>query len=309
MSHPKLYPFPKFPRASRRKLDPNTLIRYRSADHSTLVMSWMKRVGMQHLLHMHNTGEVLPDEEELSTWIYSEAYDRGRASGTLSDTRARGVVTYDKLARMAPAAAEHALADFDPDFTPAAPRFSRESASRGGKNSKRPRQFTTADLALGEGLGTKAAAAAIGCSVRTLWKLRAEAEAGKRVVPYVTGDEELDAYLAAIDAAPPAPPTPPASSKPVTFTAPEHDYLDAEMDHLLTVTATVRTLPDVHLESASGSPFAECADWPTTVITPHRSRTNTDARERLAERVAYWSAHNAALGPDEDADPDEDVSA
>lgn len=196
MTHPKLYPFPRVPSASRRRLDPETLVRYRSADHSTLIMSWMKRIAMQHLLYLRSTGEVFPDEEELSAWIYSEAYDRGRASDTLSDTSARGVVTYDKLPRMALAAAQHALLDYNPEFTPAPPRFSRESASRGGKNSKRPRQFTTADLVHGEGLGTKAAAAAIGCSVRTLWKLRAEADVASRVVPYVTGDPEMDALLA-----------------------------------------------------------------------------------------------------------------
>jgi hypothetical protein len=166
------------------------------------VSRFLVKSALQELLIHKEAGLPLLSQDELSEWIGDLLAQRGSkylmhgndpASREVNGSSSIGPYRADRLANRA---AEYALHHFNPDYL----KQVKAKAKAGGRKSKRPSAFGPDQLAKVVGLSLTAAADVLGCTPRTVSRMRARARALDSVtpvgLPWITGDRILDEILA-----------------------------------------------------------------------------------------------------------------
>jgi hypothetical protein len=166
------------------------------------VSRFLVKSALQELLIHKEAGLPLLSQDELSEWIGDLLAQRGSkylvhgndpASREVNGSSSIGAYRADRLANRA---AEYALDHFKPNYLEQV----KAKAKAGGRKSKRPPEFGPDQLAKVVGLSLTAAADVLGCTPRTVSRMRARARALDSVtpvgVPWITGDRILDEILA-----------------------------------------------------------------------------------------------------------------
>lgn len=150
----------RFPAPSRFKSENDFLNRG--------VYRWLCRLAGTELYRHFRTGEVIPTADELADWLDAKAWPKVRSFVVDYQSNAsKGQWTGTQYRRQLERAAAFCLENYDP-----VPIFIR--ASRGGQRSRRGKKYTIVDLMPLDGLSAREQAEKIGCSVRTVRRLRAE---------------------------------------------------------------------------------------------------------------------------------------
>jgi len=155
-------------------------------DYGTDVIRWMGRVALQHLGSFHRDRQPFPTTTTLAQWIRERTLTDGApyiVSGNESKPD-KWRLSNDDLTRKTMDAAAFALLHFDPVYY--------DQRRAWGEDTSRGQAFTQTDYRHYTHLTAKNAASAMGCSVRTIRRLRAEA---RSLLPVKTGDAELDQLL------------------------------------------------------------------------------------------------------------------
>jgi len=135
------------------------------------VYQWMTRSALRWLVdECQRTGEPLPSHEVLAARLEAYTWARGKryiVSERDSGKPGKGAqrITSENLLRMADKAASFALTRYRPDFL--------ETAAEGGRKTKRGHSFGIERLDEVKGMTNSDAARTLGCSVRTVQRMRA----------------------------------------------------------------------------------------------------------------------------------------
>jgi hypothetical protein len=194
-------------------------------DYGTDIISWMDSVTLQYLGKFYGKRQPFPEASELALWLREKTLRDG-GDYILSGQEGKAGkyrLSAEDLTRKTTDAAAFALLHFDPVFY--------DQRRKWGEDTSRGPSFTQADYAKYSHLTAAKAALAMGCSVRTIRRLRAALTPGSDEWLLAEMDAEIERTRRARQASV-TPETARPSADPASAYTPPHSVSDGPPDLL-----------------------------------------------------------------------------